>query len=73
LFDLEPMLAFADDSYVSKCNKSIDILIEDMKKSLEAITKWLRQSGLKVNQEKTDLCQFYKSNCILVQITMDNK
>ena len=38
--------------------KTLQILTEDMKKSLEAITKWLNKSGLKVNDEKTELCFF---------------
>ena len=71
MFDLESLLSFTDDSYVTKWNKSISELIKDMEKSLEAITKWLRQSGLKVNQEKTDLCLFYKKDCAQINITVD--
>ena len=72
VFDLEVFLAFADDSYVTKCNKSLELLMVDMKKSLEAITKWLRQSGLKVNQAKTDLCLFFKRDCRPIEIIIDN-
>ena len=31
-----------------------------MKKSLEAITKWLKKSGLKGNDEKTESCLFHR-------------
>jgi hypothetical protein len=31
-----------------------------MENSLEFIPKWLKKSGLKDNDEKTDLCLFYK-------------
>ena len=38
------------------------MLIVDMEKSLEAITKWLTKSGLKVNDEKTELCLLHRKN-----------
>ena len=38
LFDIVPILAFADDSYDVKTNKNKNTLVEDMKKSLEFIT-----------------------------------
>jgi hypothetical protein len=31
-------------------------LIKDMEKSVEAISKWLRQSGKKLNECKTEMC-----------------
>ena len=68
LFHLQDMLAFADDSYVLRSNINQTDLIKDMKKSLEAITKWLRQSGLKVNQSKTELCLFYKKDAVPITL-----
>ena len=70
LFDIEPILAFADDSFNFKSHKNKNQLIKDMEKSLEAITKWLKQSGLKVNQEKTDLCLFYKNDTVGVKVRL---
>ena len=35
--------------------------------------KWLRQSGLIVNEEKTELCLFYKSDHPAITITINNK
>ena len=32
-----------------------------MKKSLKAITKWLKDLGLKVNKSKTELCLFHRN------------
>ena len=49
LFDLEKITNYADDNYVIRCDKCVVGLINDMEKSLEAITKWLKKSGLKVN------------------------
>jgi hypothetical protein len=49
LFDIVPVLSFADDSYNISTNVNKNQLIKDMEKSLESITKWLKKSGLKVN------------------------
>jgi hypothetical protein len=68
VFDVEFMLAFADDNYLPKVNCAIPSLIKDMEKPHEAITKWLRNSGLVVNQNKTELCLFYKRNVPSISI-----
>jgi hypothetical protein len=39
LFDIVPVLPFADDSYNIKSNVNKNQLIKDMEKSLESITK----------------------------------
>ena len=43
LFDLAKMTFFADDNYIIRWNKLLPLLINDMKKSFESITKCLRQ------------------------------
>jgi hypothetical protein len=59
VFDVGKLWAFADDSFIPRWGKSLLDLIKDMKEELLAeITKWLRQSGLKINHEKTELCLF---------------
>ena len=72
LFDLQTMISFADDANVVRCNKNLSRLINDTQKDLEMITKWLRQSGLKVNDSKTELCLFHRKNQPLVEITVNN-
>ena len=62
MFDLEKMTCFADDISVITQNKNLALLIVDMEKSLEAIIKWLKKSGLKVNYENTELCLFHGKN-----------
>jgi hypothetical protein len=42
IFDIEYLMAFADDKFIPKINKNLATLVEDMDKALEAITKWLR-------------------------------
>jgi hypothetical protein len=51
-FDIIPILCFADKSFDVKANKNKILLVKDMEKSLEIITKWLKKSGLKLNAKK---------------------
>ena len=80
LFDLAKLTLFADDNYVIRWNKKLTDLIVDMKAEIELIIKWLRQSGLKVNDFKTEICLFYRKDhppitfkVNDVQITIKNK
>jgi hypothetical protein len=43
-----------------------------MEKTLEAITKWLKESGLVVNQTKKDICLFNKRDCAPISIKVEN-
>jgi hypothetical protein len=43
-----------------------------MQRSLEAITKWLRDSGLMVNEAKTEMCLFHRSSVRIINITVNN-
>jgi hypothetical protein len=71
LFDLEFMLTFADDNYIPRFNHSMEALIEDMKKAIESITKWLRDSGLSVNKSKTEVCSFHKREMRVFTLIID--
>ena len=62
LFDLAKMTMFADDNYIIRHGKHIPDLINQMKTTLEIIIKWLKQSGLKVNDSKTEICLFYRKD-----------
>ena len=50
--------------------KDLAKLVDDMEKSLEAITKWLKQSGLVVNQTKTEICLFNRRDCRPISIKL---
>ena len=41
-----------------------------MAKSLEAISKWLKQSGLKLNEEKTEMCLFSKNDVATITVPL---
>ncbi len=78
VFDIDDLSAFADDKYIQKSSTSLTKLIVDIEKSLEAITKWLKKSGLIVNQGKTEACLFCKHNCApvdlkIVEVTISTK
>ena len=62
LFDLPQMTLFADDNYIGRWNKHQSALIKDMERSLEMITKWLKESGLKVNESKMEICLFHRKD-----------
>ena len=72
LLDLTRMTLFADDNYIIRSNCNLEALIEDMKETLEMITKWLKDSGLKVNDNKTEACLFYIRDHPPVEITINN-
>ena len=60
LFDLHKLTNFADDNFIIRWSRHMPALIADLEESLEAITKWLRGSGLAVNESKTELCLFHR-------------
>jgi hypothetical protein len=56
IFDIENLHAVTDNLFMPRWKASLSNLILEMEKSVEPITKWLRKSGLKVNDGKTELC-----------------
>jgi hypothetical protein len=52
LFDICDLSSFADDIYIPKWSKNVQELTRDMESEIEEIAKWLKQSGLKVNNKK---------------------
>ena len=71
IFDLEKMTNYADDNFIIKTNKNLTQLIVDLRKSLEAITKWLKKSGLKVNDSKTEVCLFHRTHQVPVSFSLN--
>ena len=71
LFDLAKMTLFADDNYIIHRNKQIPELLNEMKTTLEKIIKWLTDSGLKVNDGKTEICLFYRKDCPPVRVVVN--
>jgi hypothetical protein len=70
-FDTEPLLLFAEDMFVPKFNDSLPVLSKHLRKSLEARTKWTKNSGLKVNYSKTELCLFRTKDVAQVTVLLE--
>jgi hypothetical protein len=62
LFDLVKITNFADDNFVILWNKLLSKLVIDFEKELEMIVKWLKDSGLVVNNGKTEICLFHRND-----------
>ncbi len=54
-------------------NKCTTALISNMEKYLEITTKWLKDSGLKVNESKAELCLFHRKDCPKLTIRLNLK
>ena len=72
LFDLTCLTLYADDNYVIRWNANLQLLIIDMERSIEMITKWLRQSGLKVNDMKTEICLFHRNDPRPIELNINH-
>ena len=72
LFDLEDLSNFADDNFILTFNKVKQTAITLMENKLGIITKWLKDSGLKVNEDKTELIHFYRKDTPPVMISVNN-
>ena len=72
LFDLTHLTNFADDNYYLEWNRDLAALISNLEKRLEMITKWLKDSGLVVNEGKTELCLFHKNDKPPITIQISN-
>jgi hypothetical protein len=57
---------------VVKFNKEKKMALEELKKELEKIIKWLKGSGLKVNEKKTELCIFHRNGNTDGSLSIDN-
>ena len=73
LFDLEDMSAFADDNYTVKWCTDLEILKINLETSLNNISTRLKDSGLKFNETKTEICLFSKSELPQMQITLNGE
>ena len=73
LLDLEKLILFADDNYILEWGYQIPELILTMKQKLERITKWLTDSGLKVNESKTEICLFHRKDQHPIQLILNGQ
>ena len=72
LFDLIDLINFADDNFVVRWNKQIKSLIAEIERDLKIMVDWLKGSGLKVNEAKTEVCLFHRHDIGKVEINLNN-
>ena len=72
LYDLEKLTTFADDNYMIGYLKEKDWALKQLGEKLERIVKWLKDSGLKVNEKKTEVCVFHQNKNTDGTLRIDN-
>ena len=72
LYEIEKITTFADDNYIVSLHKNKKIALKELERKLEKIIKWLKDSGLKVNENKTELCIFHRINNTNGTLMIDN-
>jgi len=63
VFGLYNIIAYADDTYTITSAKTKENAVFELGEALTNISLWFKSSGLKVNEEKTEIAIFYKNNC----------
>ena len=73
LLDLVNLTNFADDNFILEFNSKIIDLIVNMEENLEIITKWLKDSGLKVNENKIEICFFHRNDAQKINLILQDQ
>ena len=71
--DIEKLACFADDKFPLTWNRDKSVLVGIMEVKLKRIMDWLKDSGMKVNESKTDLCLFYKGDSTPISLNLYGK
>ena len=72
LYNLEKLTTFADDNYVIGYHKEKDLAPWELGEKLVRIVKWLKGSGLKVIEKKTQLRIFHWNKNTDGNLKIDN-
>ena len=71
LLEKEDLKSYADDSYLIRGNKSNEVALQRLQFQCEKVTKWMTDSGLKVNIGKTELVVFHRMDTSTGMIRMN--
>ena len=71
LLTKEDPISYADDSYLIRGNKSKEVALQRLQFQCEKVTKWMTDSGLKVNVGKTELVVFHRMDTSTGMIRMN--
>ena len=62
IYDKVNCITYADDNYSIGTGSTIDVTIGKVKKKAEILINWLKKSGMKVNEDKTEFCIFHRND-----------
>ena len=71
MYELEDMSSFADDNYTIRWHSDLQTMIQNLETLLTRTTKWLKDSGLVVNETKTEVCLFSRQDIGPVRICIN--
>ena len=71
VLSLTNIVAYADDNYVVTTGKTRQEASNSIGKALTLASMWFKNSGLKVNEGKTEITLFYKNNCQFENVTVN--
>jgi len=72
IYDLIDLTSYADDNYQISFDKDLMATLGKCKMKSEFLVDWLSNSGLKVNESKTEICIFYKQELQKQKVIIKN-
>ena len=72
LYEITKLSNFADDNFAITINNDKITCIQLLKNKLSITANWLKDSGLKVNESKTEVCIFYRKDTPQVEMLVNN-
>ena len=73
LLQIEELDLYADDNYLGEQDKNLDKMIEKLQSKTNRVTEWLKDSGLKVNADKTEFVVFHANKQVKAEILVVGK
>ena len=70
IYDKEDLTTYAYDNYVIKESGSLLHALKQVESSVQNVANWLKCSGLKVNEAKTEMCVFHRNKNERVEIEL---
>ena len=62
----------ADNNYMGGGSMILEEAVWMVTEKTEGVINWMQSSGLKINESKTEVCIFHRSNSNIINITINN-
>ena len=72
IYEIEALTTYADDNYIGAENKILAKALDEIKLKINNVSQWLTQSGLKINDQKREICIFHRKEKVAVTININN-